>query len=73
LTAHNVSLKAGLAGVRSDEYLFRCVASYKLHKQYEKRTKVHEEEKKVLITMNQDLQQELEAMKSSVPYIHQVC
>jgi hypothetical protein len=43
------------------------VASYKHQKQLETRIKVHEEEKKVLITMNQ----ELEGIKVSVAYIHQ--
>jgi len=37
----------------------------------ETRIKVYEEEKKVLITMNQELQQELEGLKVSVAYINQ--
>jgi len=38
----------------------------------ETRIKVREEEKKVLITMNQEPQQELEGIKVSVAYINQV-
>jgi hypothetical protein len=37
------------------------------------KTKVHEEKKTKLRGKNQELQQELEALKVSVPYIHQAC
>jgi hypothetical protein len=37
----------------------------------ETRIKVHEKEKKVLITMNQELQQELEGIKVIFAYIRQ--
>ena len=50
-------------------HVISYVASYKLHKLLETRIKVHEEEKKVLITMNQ----ELEGITVSVAYTHQGC
>jgi hypothetical protein len=48
------------------------VVNNKVQIHLESKIRVHKEEKQVLITMNQELQQELEAMKVTVPYVHQV-
>jgi hypothetical protein len=40
---------------------------------FDSKMTVYEEEQKILRTQNQELQQELEALKVRAAYIHQVC
>jgi hypothetical protein len=48
------------------------VANNKVQTYLESKIRVHEEEKKLSLTQNQELQQELETMKIIVAYIYQV-